>query len=267
MGIVNMGSNKNSVPAADRLAKIRELLAQRPSVSISELAKLFKVTEMTIHRDLAKLEQVNQIRKTHGGAVAAERMIFEFDFAARRQANLKAKQGIAREAVKLIQPGSRLILDTGTTTLELAYLLKEFQNITVITPSLAVASVLQFSRGVQTILLGGVICEGRPDLTGAITETILDTLAADMAFQGADGIGEDGMLYNADTRIARVDQKIRQRAKHSFILCDSSKIGKTALAGSGFVNEVDGLITDSKITKAQISAFKKIGTKLIICEI
>jgi DeoR family fructose operon transcriptional repressor len=262
-----MGANKNSVPATDRLVRIRQLLAQRPSVSISELARLFKVTEMTIHRDLAKLEQANHIRKTHGGAVAAERMIFEFDFAARRQANAKAKRGIAREAVKLIQPGSSLILDTGTTTLELAYLLKDFQNITVITPSLAVASVLQFSRGVQTILLGGIICEGRPDLTGAITETILDTLAADIAFQGADGIGEDGMLYNADIRIARVDQKIRQRAQHSYILCDSSKMGKTALAGSGFVNEADALLTDSKIAKDQLTALKKMGTKIIICEI
>ena len=262
-----MGANKNSVPASDRLARIRGLLTERPSVSISELARLFKVTEMTIHRDLAKLEQASQIRKTHGGAVAAERMIFEFDFAARRQANLKAKQAIAREAVKLVEPGSRLILDTGTTTLELAYLLKDFQNITVITPSLAVASVLQFSRGVQTILLGGIICEGRPDLTGAITESILDTLAADIAFQGADGIGADGMLYNADTRIARVDQKMRQRAKHNYILCDSSKIGKTALAASGFVNEIDALITDSRINKAQVTTFKKIGTKVIICEI
>ncbi|OHB55961.1 MAG: hypothetical protein A2Y07_06130 [Planctomycetes bacterium GWF2_50_10] len=260
-------AKKNSVPAQARQTTIRELLAKQESLKISELACRFKVTEMTIHRDLAKLEQANAVRKTHGGVVAAERMIFEFDFAARRKANLKAKQAIAREAIKLVRPGSRLILDTGTTTLELAYLLKGYQNITVITPSLAVASVLQFSAGVQTILLGGSICEGSPDLTGAITEATLDTLAADIAFQGADGIGEDGMLYNADTRIARVDQKIRGRAKHTYILSDSSKIGKTALAGSGFVNEVDSLITDSKITQAQLAGLKKIGSKVIICEI
>jgi DeoR/GlpR family transcriptional regulator of sugar metabolism len=262
-----MEANKNLVPAQQRLEKIREMLSRQTSVSVGHLAKLFKVSEMTIHRDLAKLEQTNSVRKTYGGAVVAERMIFEFDFAARRKANQKAKQAIARQAVKLIKPGDRIILDTGTTALELAYLLKDFGSLTVITPSLAVASVLQFSKGVQTILLGGSIREGSPDLTGAVTEATLEMFAADIAFQGADGIGPDGMLYNADMRIAKVDQKIRQRARHNYILCDSSKVGKTALASNGFVNEVDAMITDDKIKSADRKLFEKMGAKIIICEI
>lgn len=259
--------NKKSVSAQERLEKICELMGRNSSVSVAQLARLFKVTEMTIHRDLVKLEQANAVRKTYGGAVPAERMIFEFDFAVRRKANQKVKQAIVREAVKLIKPGDRIILDTGTTTLELAYLLKDFSNLTVITPSLAVASVLQFSKGVQTILLGGSIREGSPDLTGAVTEATLEMFAADIAFQGADGIGSDGMLYNADMRIAKVDQKIRKRASRSYILCDSSKIGKTALAGNGFVHEVDALITDDQIESTYKKTFEKIGAKLIICKI
>ena len=159
-------------------------------------------------------------------------MTFEFDFISCRKANQKAKQAIAQEAMKLISSGQTLILDTGITALELAFLLKDTEDITVLTPSLAVASVLQFSEGVQTIFLGGTIRKGNPDLTGVLTEKILEMFMVDIAFQGADGIGLDGHMYNADMRIASVDQKMRQRAHKVYILCDSSKIDKTELASN-----------------------------------
>jgi DeoR/GlpR family transcriptional regulator of sugar metabolism len=261
-----MSANKHSVPAQVRLEKIRELLRDEPSVSIARLSRLFKVTQMTIHRDLARLERANAVCKMHGGVRAAQRMIFEFDFASRRSANLKAKQAIAAEALKIVKPGDRLILDTGTTTLELAYLLKDMSNLTVITPSLAVASVLQFSTGIQTILLGGVIREGSPDLTGAVTEATLDMFAADIAFQGADGIGLDGTIYNSDIRLARVDQKMRTRASRCCILADGSKFGKTALARMCNVGDVDSLITDTGAPREYISEFHKLGANVIIAK-
>ena len=248
----------------ERQTQIKNLFKAGRSFSIVQLAKKFSVSEMTIHRDLRKLELQGQIKKTYGGAIAAERMIFEFDFTARRKANHKAKQAIANEAFKLISSGQRIILDSGTTTLELAYLLKNTSNITVITPSLAVASVLQFSRHLEMILLGGVLLKGSPDLTGVVTENNLDMFMADIAFEGADGIGLDGALYTGDLRVAKVDQKIRKRAEKSYILCDSSKIGKTALAANGFVYEIDVLITDDGIDPKIKSDFEKMGTKIIV---
>jgi len=246
----------------ERQIKIKDLIKGGKSLSISQLAQKFSVSEMTIHRDLKKLESEGSVRKTHGGAMPAERMEFEFDFALRRNANRKAKIAIAAYALKLIQPGQRIILDTGTTTLELAYLLKGIKNLTVITPSLAVASVLQFSQGIETILLGGVIRKGSPDLTGVVAESTLDMFSADIAFQGADGIDFDGTVYTADLRIANVDWKIRKRAKKCYILCDSSKIGKTALVKNGFVYEVDALITDKGIGSRYKRVFKKMGANI-----
>ena len=167
-------------------------------LSISELALRFGASEMTIRRDLSKLQQRGQVLRTHGGVVPADRMMFEFDFAARQRENLAAKRAIAREALKLINPPCRIILDTGTTALQLAYELQSFNDISVITPSLAVASALQFAEGVQTVLLGGIIRKGSPDLTGALTESMLEMFAADIAFQGADGIDADG-FYTIET--------------------------------------------------------------------
>ena len=145
--------------------------------------------------------------------------------------------------------------------------MKDFENLTVITPSLAVASVLQFSSGVQTVLMGGIIRKGSPDLTGAVTEKVLSMFMADIAFQGADGIGLNGELFNSDMQIAKVDQEIRHRAQKTYILCDSSKIGQADFASNGMLSEAEALITDSKITKDQISELKKTGTRIIISKI
>jgi DeoR/GlpR family transcriptional regulator of sugar metabolism len=240
------------------------MLQEKGEITILELTHQFGVSEMTVRRDLDRLEESGRVRRTHGGAMLAERMVFEFDFASRRQAHRRAKLAIAREAVKLVKPGHRIVLDAGTTTLELALLLRDFQDITVLTPSLAVASELQFSEGIRLVLLGGIVRKGSPDLTGPVTEAVLEMFAADIAFQGADGIGVDGALYTDDMRMGQVDQKIRQRAQSCYVLADSSKIGKTALARFGLVQQVDALITDDEIDPLAAEQYQKLGCNVVV---
>ena len=259
-----MFSDRQKLDVTQRQQKICELLESDQQVSIPVLAEMFGVSEMTVHRDLKKLEDDGRIRRMRGGAVPTEKMEFEFDFAFRRRTHQAEKRAIAKKAIEFIMPGHRLILDTGTTTLELAYLLREIKDITVITPSLAVASVLQFSPGVETVLLGGVIRQASPDLTGIVTEANLDMFSADIAFQGADGIGVDGALYTSDMRIVNVDQKIRNRAVKSYILADSSKIGKTALASNGLLSQADALITDDKLDDKQRNELEDKGVTIIV---
>ncbi len=258
-----MLQKKQKLDGSRRFLQIRELLKANQQVSVPALASMFGVSEMTIHRDLNKLEGQGQIKRMRGGAMAAERMEFEFDFAQQRQTRKKEKQAIATRAFELIEPGQKLILDTGTTTLELAFLLRDSKDITIITPSLAVASVLQFASGIETVLLGGIIRRGSPDLTGIVTEANLEMFSADIAFQGADAIGLDGTVHTEDMRIVNVDKKIRQRAGKNYILADSSKIGKFALAANGGVNQVDALITDDGIEPSYIKLFEKMGATII----
>jgi DeoR/GlpR family transcriptional regulator of sugar metabolism len=252
------------LPSAARQSRIREHLASEQGVSISALAREFGVSGMTIRRDLAALAEKAHVRRTHGGAVLAERMILEFDYRQRRQLNRAAKRAIAAEARKLVQPGQRLILDNGTTTLEFAALLKDGENLTVITPSLAVASELQHAAGVEVILLGGVMREGSPDLTGPLTEHCLELLAADLAIQGADGIGLDGAIYNSDLRLAKVDRLMRSVAARCCVLADHSKIGRTALARNGSLADVDVFITDKAAPAAALKRFAKLGPEIVV---
>ena len=252
-----------NLPSAARQTRIRERFAEQPGVSISELARELDVSEMTIRRDLAALEDKSHIQRTHGGAVLTERMMLEFDYRDRREQNRAAKHAIAAAARRLVQPGQRLILDTGTTTLELASLLKDGEGITVITPSLAVASELQHSAGVEVILLGGVIRRGSPDLTGPVTEHCLELFAADIAFQGADAIGNDGAIYNSDLRLARVDQLMRRVASRCCVLADHTKIGHTALARSGSLADADTFITNKGAPADALKRFAKLGVEIV----
>ncbi|MEA2068913.1 MAG: DeoR/GlpR family DNA-binding transcription regulator, partial [Verrucomicrobiota bacterium] len=239
---------------------------QNQSVSITQLAEQYGVSEMTIRRDLRKLEEQGEVQRTHGGALPTERMLFEFDFSIKRSENKEAKRAIAAAAAKLVKPGHRIILDNGTTTLELAMILRDYRDITVVTPSLAVAAALQFSEGIETILLGGVLRRGRPELTGIVTETILDMFSVDMAFQGSDGIGLDGSLYTEDSRVSQVDRQIRTRAAQTYVLADSSKIGATALITHGFLRDTAALITDSHLSAEKIDALEKTGATVVIAK-
>ncbi len=252
---------------AQREERILDVLKRNDEAEIIGLSKALSVSEMTVRRDLDRLESDGRVRRTHGGAVLTERLAFDFDFAARRQAHRQIKREIAKKALELIRDGQRVILDTGTTTLELAHLLQDYKNLTVITPSLAVASKLQFSDRVQTILLGGVVRKGMPDLAGIAAETVLDMFSADIAFQGADGIGLDGAMYTADMQVAAIDKKIRSRSKKTYVLADSSKIGKTALTRHGFLNEVAGLITDRGISDKNKARLEERGTQVIVVKV
>ncbi|AKJ63669.1 DeoR/GlpR family DNA-binding transcription regulator [Kiritimatiella glycovorans] len=255
-----------SLKADERRERIREALLCGKPIVIGELARRFAVSEMTVRRDLQRLEDSGEVRRTHGGAVPTERMLFEFDFAARRSQYRAAKRTIAAEAVTRIEPGQRLILDNGTTTLELAMLLKDFPELTVVTPSLAVAAVLQFSEGIDTILLGGLLRRGHAELTGIVTEKILSMFSVDIAFQGADGIGLDGRLYTGDPRVAEVDRRIRSCAARTYVLADSSKVGQTALLVHGSLAEAEALITDAAVRDEDCAALEKTGVAVIRAE-
>ncbi len=252
------------LPAAARLNVIRNQLAQSSSISISEISGRLGVSEMTIRRDLAILEKSSDVRRTHGGAVVAERMAFEFNYLTRQRERLKEKQAIAAAARKLVEPGQRLILDTGTTTLQLATFLKDCDGLTVITPSLAVASELQFSENIDVVLLGGILHRGSPDLTGPVTEHCLELFSADWVFQGVEALGRDGSAYNVNLQLAQVDRLMRKKATRSCLLADSSKIGQTALVKNGSLADFDVLITDRAVPREYLKMARKMTKEVIL---
>jgi DeoR/GlpR family transcriptional regulator of sugar metabolism len=246
-----------------RQKRICEWIARRGECSIEELVERLGVSGMTVRRDLTALAAEGKVIRTHGGAALAERVSFEFEFLNRIRKNQLAKESIARAAATLIAGGESLMLDSGTTTLELAKQLHGKLNLTVITTSLPIAAQLQYDRQIEVLLLGGYLRASTPDLAGALTEANLETLRADAAFLGADAIDSKGNVYQDSPELARMLTKMASSASRVYVLADRSKLGKTALWRFGRLQDWAALITDAGADRGQLASLKKASVRVI----
>ncbi|MCC6683263.1 MAG: DeoR/GlpR transcriptional regulator [Phycisphaeraceae bacterium] len=259
---MNEQINANSSPDARRNA-ITELLNRDGEQSVESLAERFDVSGMTIRRDLADLAQIGRVLRTHGGAAPAARVSFEFKFLERNRRMATEKGQIATLAASLVTPCKTVMLDSGTTTLAIARQLRTLGPLTVLTTSLPIASELFGCEQISTILLGGRLRQDSPDLTGPLTERMVDVLRADIAFLGADAVDGEGNAYNASLEVGGLIQKMAAVCSQVFCVADSSKIGRRELMRFSQLNEWAGLITDSGLDSALAGKLTRRGVKLI----
>jgi DeoR/GlpR family transcriptional regulator of sugar metabolism len=251
---------------AARHRQIETLLRTMGTCTVDFLARELAVSDMTIRRDLRQLADAGRIVRSHGGAAPAEQVLFEFQFLQRTQIAKQQKEEIATTAAELVRDGQSVLLDSGTTTLALARRLVDRRGVTVITTSLPIASVLQRSAGVETLLLGGFLRRDTPDLGGPLTESNLDSLRADLAFVGADGVDVAGNVYNASIGIGQMLGKMASRAAEAYVVADSTKFGRTQLKQFGNAANWRGLITDRGISPATLDALRNAGVNVIVSE-
>jgi DeoR/GlpR family transcriptional regulator of sugar metabolism len=251
---------------ATRRQKIESLLQSQGGCSVESLSRECGVSDMTIRRDLAALARKGKVLRTHGGALPGERVLFEFEFLARVRENEAAKRQIAARGAALIPDGSVVLMDSGTTTLALAGELQLHHNLTVITTSLPIAAALQTAGGVRVLLLGGFVRKDAPDLGGAITEANLETIHADLAFIGADGIDLEGKIYNANPEVARMLVKMAAAAGRVYGVSDHTKIGRKAMIRFGDAAKWAGLIVDAGLPAPHRKALTKAGVNLLLAD-
>lgn len=248
---------KNRFTQTARLAQIRQELLKAEEVSITKLASKFNVSRMTACRDLDMLESMGEIVRTHGGGASAKKLTFEFAFRDRQNKNDKQKDLIAQRAIEHVKDGDVIVLDTGTTTLQIARKLIGKRKITIITTSLAIISEIQFDKDIEAVLLGGFLRAGLPDVHGPLTERDMDFFRPDIAFMGADAIDENGSTYTVDLRIVNLDRKMAGNSKKTIVVADSSKFGKTAMCKVFDGKDYNLIITDSELDKKVVKYFAK----------
>jgi DeoR family fructose operon transcriptional repressor len=249
-----------------RQRAVLERLDQNAFVSVTRLAEDLGCSEMTVRRDLARLEREGKLRRKRGGAVATRMGRLEFSTYERVKKNRQVKEAIARCAAGLVKRGQRLILDTGTTTLALANELRGGDGITVVTTSLAIVSALMAAPGVECILLGGTVRETSPDLYGPLVEDNLSRLHADVAFIGCDGLGASGELMTTDHRVARATQLMIANSNRAVLLTDSSKAGRSSFVTFGKLDELDCLVTDSGMPGEILESARAAGVETLVVE-
>lgn len=256
---------RSSVKGELRRRELAALLLARDRITSAEAAVRLGVSEMTIRRDLQVLEESGVAVRAYGGAVAAQRISFEFAFDQRRQRNTDEKRRIGAAAAGLIGPGETAFLDTGTTTLEVARVLAErSEPCGVVTCSLVVASILWGREHVDLTLLGGRVRHRSPDLGGAGTEMMLERLTADVAVLGADGVDPERGCFAQDIDFARIPELMARNAGRTIVAADSAKLGRTSGARYLTTDGLGTLVTDSGAASRLVVAFRDRGVTVLL---
>lgn len=239
-------------------------IKRRGRVSVPELSSLLGVSQVTVRRDLQRLEREGYVVKTYGGAVSTDRVAFEFSFQKKLQRNMAEKERIGRYAAGLVEEGEAIFLDNGTTTLQIAYNLRTRHNIKVVTNSLCVVYALEPAEGIELILLGGIVRRGWNDLYGPLTEKAIAELHVDKAFVGADGVSPEAGFTAADLRTARPTELVVRSAKKVIVVADHTKIGRVAFVRFASLDDVDMLITSRGIRGEEKVELESRGLKVIV---
>ncbi len=247
-----------------RQSQILELIEKHERISIASIREAFSVSEMTVRRDLAYLEENGYVTRIHGGVIAGRRLFFDSSFSHRTKEHVEEKRKIAQAAVSLIEPGENVILDTGTTTLYIAEeLVKLDLVITVGTTSLAVASTL-FNSNMDVLIFGGFLRREIPDLFGPLTERNLQEFHAHKLFMGCDGLSASEGFFTSDLHISKIEERMVTIADRVIVVTDSSKFGKKSFVRYAAAKSVHTLITDSMVSEEHVWGFKREGVEVII---
>ena len=255
-----------SLFAEERQQAILEGLRHQGKVTVEELRRRFKVSPPTIRTDLTRLEEQGLLRRTHGGAIAIGNTLYEPPFAERAVLRLDEKRAIALAAVSFVHEDETILLDAGTTCHEIALLLREFNRLTVITNSLAIAQTLTENDGIEVVLIGGTLQPRRRATLGPLAAHFLDPIHCDRAFLGMSGVHPTAGFSVIDFDAADIKRKMIAKSRQSIAVADSSKIGQIAFACVAPLSAVSLLITDSGLLHEDRVALEETGLRLHLAE-
>jgi DeoR family transcriptional regulator, fructose operon transcriptional repressor len=251
----------------ERKQRILEHIATHRKATVIELCDLFRVSSATIRNDLRDLEAEGLVVRTHGGAMTKSKTGLEPDMVARGVQNLDAKRAIAEAALGQVEDGDMIVLDTGSTVLELARRLDRKRDITVVTNDLVIATLLEDHDSVKIVFLGGAVrkrfhCTVFHDLA---SRGLLSGLTVDKAFMGLNSFSLEKGASTPDIGHAETKKLMMSIAAKVVLLFDSSKMGRNSFAQFAAIDEVDTIVTDA-ISEADRKVLEDTGIEVIVPE-
>lgn len=260
---------------AERLQRIQDQLRAEHFVSLSNLSALLGVSEMTIRRDLIRLERMGLCRRTRGGAASLHGVLArDTHYSERELLNVAEKMAIGRAAAELVQDGETIAIDAGTTTAHLAAALKDRRNITVITNSLRVLDQLCDSPGIKLISTGGTVSpadsgklgHGDHFLVGPLAEAGMQRFRPSKAFLGTIGCTLADGLSNSVLEQSQIKRVMMEVSAEVILLADHTKFGRVASSIVGPVTLLNRIITDTGIVPRIKEALERQGIEVITVE-
>lgn len=257
-----MPTSKSRDLAPERWEQLRGILGQNRVVRVEELTQQLGVSAATIRRDLGELEKLGELRRVYGGAVSTGGRLDEPLFDDKTSVAAAEKRRIARAALGFVKPNDTIYLDGGSTVLELARLLKDRSNVTVVTNSLRAAGELA-GRGPRLILVGGELRRLAQTTVGPLTRFVIRELHVDKAFMGTIGLSLAEGLTTTDPTEAYTKELVMEHACQVILLADSSKAHKISFTRAGRLEEVQVLITDGKFDRKLARDMRKRGIEVV----
>lgn len=247
---------------AEREKYIIDKLEEMESIKVEDIASELNVSLMTIRRDFERLQDKGLLYRSHGGAVKRDIYLLEQSYDLKKISNIDIKEKIAKRALDIIKEGDTIFLDAGTTNFEVARLVKEIKDVTIITNDLKIALEL-YQNHVRTFIVGGIIQEETGCVMGPTAEEFISNVKVNLAFLGTSGVSSDWRLSTPTFEKASLKKKIIKSASYSVVLVDNSKFNKESFVNIASIEAVDAIITDKKFVESERKYLDSLNVKVI----
>ena len=257
--------------AQGRRSAILQKLHEDATVTVSELKDMFGVSEVTIRKDLKILQDRKLLIRVHGGALlesnTAKAEPDERHFSFKQMVNSREKQAIGKAAAEHIKNGDTILIDSGTTALEVVRNLQKFNDLTIITTSVnAMLEALKYKR-FKVMLLGGLIRETSLSVVGPLADSNLKRFYCDKLFLGVDSFSVESGRSTPNVEEASTNQVMISRAAEVIAVFDSSKVNKRALAFIAPVDKIHTIITDNRFPSNVMGQLKSMNVQVETVEV
>jgi DeoR family transcriptional regulator of aga operon len=256
----------NGLLNEERRREILGVLHRDGRVLVKDLARQFRISQITIRKDLEILDGQGAVQRTHGGALPVQAgALLDPTLREKEKLHSKQKTQIAQVASRLVEEGQSVLLDSGTTTTAIARALKSrnMERLTVITNAINIAAELTGTH-IEVILTGGILRKNSFSLVGPLAERTLRQLSADILFLGVDGFDTKAGLFTPNLLESEVNRSMVEIARRTIAVCDSSKFGRRSLCNIMPVAMVHEVITDKQIPRFDLRALKDAGIRVTL---
>lgn len=246
----------------ERRQRVLDLLAERGFMALTDLAQLTQASESTIRRDLEYFADKGVLRRTHGGAIFLSDKESLPALEERTQLKPEEKKQIARAAAARIHEGDSVLLDGGTTTLEVARLLVG-RRVQIVTNSLPIANLFASSHETDLVILGGYVYPKTGVALGPLTVRMMEDVHVHQTILSVGGITKKG-LFNSNLLLVETERAMMNCADEVVVVADHTKLGRQALAFLCKLSDIDTLITDGAVSAEQRGLLEGQGVRVIV---
>lgn len=250
----------------ERHSSIMNLLLQRESILVTELADILNVSSVTIRKDLSELEKDQRLYRNHGKAILISPYAPNRTISEKEKYHTDEKMLIGAFGAQLIEPNDSIIIASGTSVHALARSISPDLQLTVITASLKVSDILSTNDNANIIQLGGSLRHSSLSVVGNNAEEFLANFACSKLFLGVDGIDLEFGITTTDMQEASLNRVMMKAAQKTIVLADSSKFGRRGFSKIANMEDIDHIITDSNVSASVVKQIEEMGIELTIAE-